>query len=219
MKKILVYASGTRTAGGSGFEKLVENSLTGILKAKIVGVMSNHESGGVSKIARKYGIERCYFPGPYDAAEYQSHVNIFEPDLVVLSGWIKYARGLDPKKTINIHPGPLPYFGGQGMHGHHVHEKVMIAFEEGRIRYSAVSMHFVTEEDYDAGPLFFSYPVHIQQGCNAEILGKEANKIEHAWQSYITNLVLEGKIKWDGNNPDSLVVPDYVPRIPILTSI
>lgn len=218
MKKILVFASGSESGGGSGFRKLVENSLTGILKAKIVAVVSNYPHGGVKKIADEFGIHFIYFPGPWKAIGYQKIVQMFKPDLIALSGWIKFARGLDSKKTINIHPGPLPVFGGTGMHGHNVHEKVLEAYKKGNIRYSAVSIHFVTEDGYDLGPLLFSYPVFIGPDYDAEKIGAEVNKIEHGWQAYITNLVLEGKIFWDGKNPETLVVPDYVPRILIKVS-
>ncbi len=218
MKKLLIFASGSEDGGGSGFRKLAENSLTGMLKAKIVAVVSNYPKGGVKKIADELGIQFIYFPGPWKNIEYQKIVKMFEPDLIALSGWIKFARGLDPKKTINIHPGPLPEFGGAGMHGHNVHEKVLEAYKKGNIKFSAVSMHFVIEDGYDLGPVFFSYPVFIGPDYNAEKIGAEVNKIEHGWQSYITNLVLEGKIYWDGIDPKTLVVPDYVPRILIKIS-
>lgn len=212
MKRTLVFASGGADAGGSGFRKLVESSCTGILKAEIISVVSNYPNGGVKKIADEFGINFIYFPGPWEEAGYREIVESYKPDLVALSGWIKLTKGLDPKRTINIHPGPLPKFGGRGMHGHHVHEAILKAYLAGKIFFSAVSMHFVTDE-YDMGPIFFSYPVYIGKDYDADKIALEVNKIEHGWQSFITNLVLEGKIYWDGKNPESLVVPDFVPRI------
>jgi len=47
MKNLLIFASGTKEDGGSGFQALVENTKTGILDARIVAVVSNHEHGGV----------------------------------------------------------------------------------------------------------------------------------------------------------------------------
>jgi len=212
MKRIIVFASGSKDGGGSGLEQLIRNSKTGILKAEIIAVVSNHSYGGVRKISNKFGIEFTHFPGPWEESGYREIVESYKPDLVALSGWIKLTKGLDPKKTINIHPGPLPKFGGRGMHGHHVHETILKAYLAGKIFFSAVSMHFVTDE-YDMGPIFFSYPVYIGPDYDADKIGAEVNKIEHGWQAYITNLVLEGKIYWDGKNPKSLVVPDFVPRI------
>ena len=210
-KKIIVFASGGSKGGGSGFQKLVEGLLTGILSAKIVAVVSNHANGGVKKIADNFGIKFVHFSGPWEAGEYQQIVEKYNPDLIALSGWIKHAKGLDPKKTINIHPGPLPEFGGQGMFGHHVHEAVLKAYSQKKILFSAVTMHFVTEQ-YDMGPIIFSYPVHIGKDYDADKIADEVNKIEHGWQAFITNLVVNGIIFWDGKDQKSLVVPEYVPR-------
>lgn len=72
-------------------------------------------------------------------------------DLVVLSG---YLRRLGPVflerfrgRVLNIHPGPLPAFGGEGMYGRRVHEAVIAA----GLRESAAVIHLVDGE-YDHGP-------------------------------------------------------------------
>ncbi len=209
MKKIVVFASGTKDSGGSGFEVLVKNSIsgTGILKAAIVAVVSNHEHGGVHQRAEKLRVPFEFFSGPWDKDSYIRIVNKYKPDLVALSGWLKLVTGLEPAKTINIHPGPLPQFGGAGMYGHHVHEAVMNAYKKGEAKNSAVTMHFVTEK-YDEGPIFFQIPVWIDDNDTIEDLGKRVNQFEHAWQSYITNLVIQGQISWDGKDPKTLKVPE-----------
>lgn len=207
MKKVLVFASGTKNSGGSGFEKLVENSKKGIFNGKIVAVISNHKNGGVFEKAKKLKIPFQYFPGPYEKSEYQKIVQKYKPDLVCLSGWLKLAKGLDPRKTINIHPGLLPELGGAGMYGIHVHKKALELFKKGKIKNTAVSMHFVTEE-YDKGPVFFSYPIKILKNDTSETLQKRVNKAEHIYQSKITDLVLHNKISWDGKNSSSLKFPN-----------
>lgn len=208
MKKIIVFASGSKQGGGSGFRELVENSLTGILNAEISAVCSNYPNGGVRNLSNKFGIPFVYFKGPWTAARYQSIVDFHEVDFVVLSGWLKLVKGLDPQKTINIHPGPLPRFGGDGYYGHYVHQAVIEAFCRGEVTQSVVSMHFVTEK-YDEGPVFFQYPILIRSDDTAESLAKRVNKIEHGWQSWVTNLVINGEIYWDGKDPESLVVPSW----------
>lgn len=208
MPKLIIFASGTKDGGGSGFLELVENMKTGVLSAEIVAVVSNHPDGGVKKIADQSEINFHYFSGPFEAEEYQKIIEQYQADFVALSGWLKLVKRLDPKKTINIHPGPLPQFGGNGMYGHFVHEAVIEAFKKGEVKSSAVTMHFVTE-CYDEGPVFFQYSVLIRENDTAETLAARVNKIEHAWQSFITNLIVQGKISWDGKNPESLVVPDW----------
>jgi len=199
MPKIIIFSSGTKDGGGSGFEKLIENSKTGILNAKIIGVVSNHPNGGVRRIADLHNIQFLHFNGPYTAKEYQKIIKAAQTDYIILSGWLKLVVGLDATKTINIHPGPLPELGGSGMYGVHVSEAAIKAFKKGSLPYSAVSMHFVTEE-YDKGPIFFKYPVAILKDDTPKDLFARVNKIEHGWQSFITNLVVSGEISWDGKN-------------------
>lgn len=208
MKRIIVFASGTKKAGGSGFQELVENSRTGVLNAKVAVVVSNHLDGGVRQRADSLGIPFVHFSGPWEKQEYQKIMQNCPGNLVALSGWLKPVHGLDPRKTINIHPAPLPLFGGQGMYGSHLHEAVLAAFREGQIQSSAVTMHFVTEK-YDEGPIFFQYPVLICQEDTPETLAQRVNTAEHKWQSFITNLVVHGQISWDGKDPQSLTVPSW----------
>ncbi len=210
--RILVFASGSATGGGSGFEQLVTASRGGPLDANIVAVVSNHEHGGVRQRADKLNIPFVYFHQPFTGEEYQHWAQIWEADFCALSGWLKKVSGLDPatnfnsKTVFNIHPGPLPQFGGPGLYGHHVHEAVIAAFKRHEITHSAVSMHFVTAE-YDQGPVFLNYRVKINEDETAESLAHRVNDAEHYYQPRITNLVVNGRISWDGINPDSLICP------------
>ena len=208
MKSILIFASGTADGGGSGFQTLVENTKTGILNAKIVGVVSNHKNGGVYKKAQLLDIPFIYFSGPFAAENYHTIIQNSACDFVVLSGWLKLMCGINPATTINIHPGLLPRFGGVGMYGIYVHEAVLDAYHHGEITHSAVTMHFVTEK-YDKGPIFFQYPVPIRQDDTADTLKERVGEIEHSWQPFITNFVVKGDISWDGKDPSTLRVPAW----------
>lgn len=210
LPRILVLASGSETGGGSGFEKLVESSKPGgDLSAEIVGVVSNHEHGGVRHRADKLGVSFFHFPSPFTAERYQHLVAETGAEWIACSGWLKLVRGLDPTRTFNIHPGPLPDFGGQGMYGHYVHEAVMAAFKDGQVASSTVTMHFVTNQ-YDRGPTFFEFSVPIDPQDTAESLGSRVNFAEHLWQPLITSLVVNGNIHWDGHS--EVVVPDWYRR-------
>lgn len=194
--RVLVFASGDEKGGGSGFQELVEFSRTDppVLDAQIAGVVSNHPHGGVRMRAESLDIPFEYWPGPFASEGYRMLVQKFRADFVMCSGWLKFIRGLDPAKTVNIHPGPLPQFGGAGMYGHHVHEAVMAAYHRGEITQSAVTMHFVDETAYDHGPIIFRMPVLIRPDDNAETLAKRVNEKERAWQSHILNLAVHGLI-------------------------
>lgn len=203
---LIVFASGTTTGGGSGFENLVHASRSGILKADIVAVVSNHENGGVANRAHRLEVPFVHFPAPWNADAYQRIVRGHRADFTALSGWLKLARGLDPRTTLNIHPGPLPRFGGTGMYGHHVHEAVMRAHENGELNHTTVTMHFVTPE-YDKGPVFFRFHIRIRDDDTADSLAERVNRYEHRFQPVITNLVVSGGISWNGTDSGSLTLP------------
>ena len=208
--KLIIFASGTATGGGSGFENLATNS---DLDAEIIAVVSNHEQGGVRERAERLGIPFVFMSPPYDAHHYASVLQktaIGENGWVALSGWLKLVSGLDPAKTFNIHPALLSLlggrFGGHGMYGHHIHEAVKTALDVGEITGSGFTMHFVTEE-MDRGPAFFERAVPLQKGMSAEEIAAMVNKAEHEWQPKITNMVVHGEIRWDGKDPATLEVP------------
>jgi len=209
--KLIVFASGKRSGGGSGFENLARSKE---LDADIVAVVSNHERGGVHERAMQLGIPFIYFPGPYDAEHYASVLQktaIEKDELwMALSGWLKHVSGLDPAKTFNIHPALLSQFdgrfGGKGMYGNHIHEAVKKALDAGEITESGFTMHFVTEE-HDRGPAFFEKRVPLKHGMTAEEIAKAVNVAEHEWQPKITNMVVHGQIHWDGKDSRSLVAP------------
>ena len=194
--RILVFASGDEKGGGSGFQELVEFSRTNppVLNAQIIGVVSHHQHGGVCRRAEALHIPFEYWLGPFDAKGYRTFVEKYRADFVMCSGWLKFVRGLDPAKTVNIHPGPLPRFGGPGMYGHHVHEAVMAAYHRGEITQSAVTMHFVDEIGYDNGQIIFQMPVLIRPDDDARTLAERVNEKERAWQSHILNRVIHGHI-------------------------
>lgn len=196
---ILVFASGTKTGGGSGFEVMVRASRTRppILDAWICGVVTNHCNGGVWHKAKALGVPCRYWAGPYTARGYRNFARYFEADYIMLSGWLKLAAGLDPARTVNIHPGPLPGFGGPNLYGRHVHEAVLAAYRRGEITHSAVTMHFV-DEAYDRGPVFFVHPVPIEPDDTPETLAAKVNRAEHEWQPRVLNYVVHGQVRLAG---------------------
>ena len=165
--RLLVFSSGTKDGGGSGLRELLRNARTGVLHATIVAVVSNHAEGGVFHVAQQYQVPFMHFTGPFNAEEYQKIIEVHGAEWVALSGWLKLAAGLDPQRTINIHPGPLPRFGGKGMYGKHVHAAVVEAFKAGEVTTSHVTMHFVTPQ-YDEGPVIFRCIQGLGSGVWAE---------------------------------------------------
>lgn len=235
--ELLIFASGGKDpkSGGSGFEQLVLASRSGILRAKIVGVVSNHEHGGVRERADRLGVRFIHFPKPWTGERYEQILKDSGAQWVALSGWLKLVvvrrlgfsgflarlfgknRGLDPRRTFNIHPALLSalhgIFGGSGMYGYHVHEAVKKELDAGQMSESGFTMHFVTAE-YDQGPTIYEYRVPLTPGMSAQEIGAAVNAAEHKFQPIITDDVIHGRISWDGKNPRSLrVPPGYTPTI------
>jgi phosphoribosylglycinamide formyltransferase 1 len=207
-KRLVVFASGNAISGGSGFARLVQEMRRGVLQADIGAVVSSHFSGGVFKKARMLEIPFIHMEPPYSPEHYQEIVSEVNADFIALSGWIQLVCGLSPKHTINIHPAPLPAFGGKGMYRLAPHEAVIEAYRKGELTHSEVCMHFVTEK-YDDGPVFFRRTEPIQLNDTPEILQRRMMVIELQWQAFITNLVVHNLISWDGIHPHSLRVPDW----------
>ncbi len=202
--KIIVFSSGTKDGGGSGFENLVvQGRENQDLNYDIVAVVSNHENGGVRERADRLGVPFIYFEKPFTAEKYVEIIKDSGASWTALSGWLKLTKGLDPRTTFNIHPGKLPEFGGDGMYGIHVHEAVIKAGAPA----TAVTMHFVTDI-YDDGPVFFALPVEVEEGDTAESLGKRVNQKEHEYQPLITSMVVNGEISWNGKDASTLKVPE-----------
>ncbi|CEM39602.1 unnamed protein product [Vitrella brassicaformis CCMP3155] len=215
LPRVLVFASGTKDGGGSGFEKLVENARAGKLRAEIVGVVSNHSDGGVKQRADRLGVPFKHFPLPRNGETYAALLREFRAEWVALSGWLKLVcvrndekgtPGVDPARTINIHPGLLPRFGGAGMYGHHVHQAVYEAYQKAEVTEAGCTMHFVTEK-YDDGPTIFRTTVPLTPDDTPDTIAAKVNALEHEYQSYVTDLVVNGEISWDGKSRDSLRVP------------
>ncbi len=203
--KLLIFASGTKDGGGSGFQKLCEATRTGVLDAEIVGVVSNHENGGVKQKADAFGIQFIYSPKGRTKEDYQRIAKDTGAEFIALSGWLGFVEGLPADKTFNIHPAWLPSkFGGEGYFGHHIHEAVMEAYKKGERVKAGITMHFVTPKYDDDTGIFFRREVEILPDDTADTLFARINALEHHWQPIITNRVVNGEISWDGMNPESM---------------
>lgn len=210
-ERVIVFASGSKEGGGSGFEKLFNFSVCSGSHFEIAAVVSDIEYGGVRKRADRLGVPFVYMPAPRTAEAYQAILAQYHAKWALLSGWLKRVLGLDPAHTINIHPALLSFdhgrFGGPGKYGHHVHEAVAQALAAGDIvqqeyvngvpqyfAYSGFTMHFVSEE-YDRGAVFAEVTVRIRLDMNADQIGAAVNRAEHMWQPLFTDMVISGAIR------------------------
>jgi phosphoribosylglycinamide formyltransferase-1 len=114
-------------------------------------------------------------------------------ELIVLSG---YLRQLGPRtlaryagRILNIHPGPLPRFGGHGMYGRRVHEAVIAA----GVAESGICIHLVDEE-YDRGPVLARRSAPVMAGETAETLEARVTALELEFYVETLRRIAEGAI-------------------------
>lgn len=93
-------------------------------------------------------------------------------------------------RVLNIHPGPLPRFGGQGMYGRRVHEAVIAA----GVSQSAAVIH-VVDEEYDHGPHLATRLVPVEPGDTAEALEARVRAAEPAFFVETLRAISEGRLQ------------------------
>lgn len=158
---------------GSAMRAILAAVEAGTLDAQARLVVSNNRNAPALAFAAEHGVPTLCVPTQSDpeAADDRlcAALQAAGVELVVLSG---YLRRLGPRtlsayrdRVLNIHPGPLPDFGGEGMYGRRVHEAV-IAAGAGQ---SEICIHLVDEE-YDRGPVVARRAVPVEPGDTAEAL-------------------------------------------------
>ncbi|MCG9916635.1 MAG: phosphoribosylglycinamide formyltransferase [Phenylobacterium sp.] len=156
----------------------------GALLAKPCLVVSNVRDAPALHHAAAAGVPTAVIPTKSDpeAADraLAKAMGEAQVDLVILSG---YLRRLGPVfldrfrgRVLNIHPGPLPEFGGEGMYGRRVHEAVIAS----GLTESAAVIHLVDGE-YDHGPEVARMTVSVDPGETAESLEARLTALEPAF--------------------------------------
>jgi phosphoribosylglycinamide formyltransferase 1 len=166
---------------GSSAKAIIEASQDGRLAADPRLLVSNNRKAPALDWAQEFGVPTLCIPTQADPAasdqrladEMAGH----GVELIVLSG---YLRRLGPvtlsryaNRVLNIHPGPLPRFGGDGMYGSRVHEAVLAA----GVAETAITIHLV-DEIYDHGPVVAVKPIDICEGDTAESVESRVRILE-----------------------------------------
>ena len=166
---------------GSSFRAIVEAVAAGTLAVEARLLVSNNRSAGALAFADAQGVATLVLPTQSDpeAADLRLRDAMIAAgvEVIVLSG---YLRHLGPatlsafrNRIINIHPGPLPAFGGEGMYGRRVHEAVIAA----GVPASGVTIHLV-DEVYDHGEVLARWDVPLALGETAESLEARVTTLE-----------------------------------------
>ena len=183
---------------GSNLNAILEAVQAGELHATVKAVISSRVDADGLRHAREYNIDTLALePADYPEREdydraLQGLIDRFEPDLVVLAGFM---RILSPGfvqhyagRIINIHPSLLPALRGLETHRR--------ALQEGATEHGA-SVHFVTEE-LDGGPVIIQVRVPVLAGDDADTLGTRVLQEEHRLYVRALQLLAEKRVQWNG---------------------
>jgi phosphoribosylglycinamide formyltransferase-1 len=191
--KIGFLASGA----GSSARAIVAALEAGDLAGEARLMVSNKASAPALDFARDHGVPALCIPTKDDPegadARIAEAMAAHGVELIVLSG---YLRRLGPAtlaryggRALNIHPGPLPAFGGEGMYGRRVHEAVLAA----GVSQSGIVIHLVDEE-YDHGASVAECVVPVLAGDSPETLEARVRDAEPGFFVETLQKIARGEI-------------------------
>lgn len=180
MTRLVVLASGT----GTNLQAVLDACADGRLPAGVSAVVSNRAGSGALQRAADAGVPYVHVaprPGEprsdYDA-RLADIVSGFDPDWVVLAGWMRLLSmsflGWFPGMVVNLHPalpGELP--------GVDAIERAWREAQDGRRNHTGVMVHLVPNEGVDDGPVLATATVPIHPSDTLESLADRVHGVEH----------------------------------------
>ena len=191
MLKIIVLISGS----GSNLQAIIDACNAKMINGCVVGVISNK--------ANAYGLERAKknniptnvinhndFTTREDFdKELVSSVNTFQPDLIVLAGFMRILSpimtSVFKNKMINIHPSLLPKYPGLN-----THEQVIANDDDEH----GVTIHSVSEE-LDGGPIIAQSKISVYKDQKLDDLIERIHEIEHKIFPKVLSMIASKEIK------------------------
>jgi len=190
MKNIVILISGR----GSNMEAIVRAQQAEAWPARIAAVISNKPEAQGLLFAQQHGIPTAVVPNKafpsreaFDAA-LQETIDGFQPDLVVLAGFMRILTAPFVEhyagRMLNIHPSLLPLFPGL-----HTHRQ---ALETGVAEHGA-TVHFVTAE-LDHGPAVLQARIPVLPGDTEDTLAARLLPQEHQIYPRAVRLFVEERL-------------------------
>lgn len=171
--------------GGSNLQAILDACTAGDIAAEPVVVITNNSRSRAAQRATDAGVPLVHLssathPDPADLDEAIAGTLIGHGvDLVALAGYMKRLGPVTidafQGRILNVHPGLLPDFGGEGMYGERVHAAVLAA----GAKESGATVHLV-DEQYDHGPTVAQARVPVQPDDTVESLAARVLEQEHA---------------------------------------
>ncbi|HEY4720431.1 MAG TPA: phosphoribosylglycinamide formyltransferase [Anaerolineae bacterium] len=178
--RLVVLISGN----GSNLQAILDACASGELNAKVAAVISNKSDAFGLERARQANVPAIAKPKlkAQDRREYDAEladlVAAYQPDWIVLAGWMRVLSSafLDhfSNRVINLHPALPGAFPGT-----HAIDRAYEAYRRGEIDHTGVMVHLVPDEGVDSGPVLAQEVVPIQPGDTLELLEEKIHAVEH----------------------------------------
>jgi formyltetrahydrofolate-dependent phosphoribosylglycinamide formyltransferase len=181
VKRLVILASGN----GSNAQAIIDACANGTLPAEVMAVVSDHGDARALVRADDAGLPAVHVGRRTDEsrADYDARladiVTGFDPDWVVLAGWMRVLTlnflGWFPGMVVNLHPalpGELP-----GLHAiERAHAEAMAGKRSG----TGVMVHLVPDEGVDVGPVLATADVAILPTDTLDELEQRVHAVEHS---------------------------------------
>ncbi|MBU0639571.1 MAG: phosphoribosylglycinamide formyltransferase [Planctomycetes bacterium] len=194
--RLAVLISGGGTTLANLIDRIADGRLTGAeirlvisSRSAVRGVDIGRAAGLAVEIIRKQDFaDEAAFSHAISAALDRAQV-----DLVVMAGFLCLWRlpARYEGRVLNIHPGLLPNFCGQGMYGHHVHEAVLAAGE----RQSGCTVH-VADNQYDHGPALARQVVPVLRDDTPASLAERVQAAERELYPAVIQQIADHGLAW-----------------------
>ncbi|MBC8047287.1 MAG: phosphoribosylglycinamide formyltransferase, partial [Fimbriimonadaceae bacterium] len=106
-----------------------------------------------------------------------AYLRSYRTQYIILAGYLQLLPSVFiqafPHRILNIHPALLPKYGGKGMYGKYVHEKVF----ENKETETGITVHELNEK-YDEGKIIFQKTVSVEENDSSESIEKKVRKLE-----------------------------------------
>jgi phosphoribosylglycinamide formyltransferase 1 len=200
--RIAVMVSGH--GRGTNLQALLDACANGELPARIAVVIGTKADAPAMDRARNADVPAVVVsPRKYEedeagyAAALLRVLGKYEVGLICLAGYMRILP-LEVvtqfhRRILNVHPALLPFFGGKGMYGEHVHRAVL----ESGMKVTGCTVHFA-DEQYDTGPIVLQRCVPVQDGDTPEALAARVLPVEHAAYVEAIRLFVEGRLATEG---------------------
>lgn len=186
MKNIAFFVSGY----GSNLKAILESIESGFIPIIPKIVISSKEKVRSLEIAKQFNIPSFVENSDRKITDLLISHDI---DLIACCGYInkigeEVLKNFE-NRILNIHPSLLPKFGGLGMYGIYIHEKVI---ESGE-KISGATIHLV-DEVYDNGKIIAQKEVNVSSTDTPQTLQSKILKIEHQLYSEVLLSIVLGQI-------------------------